>query len=86
MNNLDTFLAKARAMRADGSEIESILAALRTDGATFIDSIRVVRLLEQLSLGRAKEVVDSSATWSAEYEARESLREAAWEWLENEEG
>ena len=73
-------------MRADGSDIESILAALRADGATFVDSIKVIRQLEQLSLGGAKEVVDSSATWSAEYEARESLRQTAWEWLENEEG
>jgi hypothetical protein len=65
------FLATASSMRHAGATTDEWLQAIRDDGATIIDSVKVVRQLLGVSLGEAKPIIDESPVWS---DVRESNR------------
>lgn len=62
--------------------MEEVLASLRSAGGTMVDSLKIVREVEGVRLGRAKEIVDSSATWADMRESNERLRSVAEQALE----
>jgi hypothetical protein len=73
-------MTKGRELRAAGRSRDEVLGFLRTSGASKIDSIRVLVELEQMTLGAAKQVVDSSPVWedlkTRDSEVREDLSKA----------
>jgi len=76
-------LAKKR--RRKGSSVEEVLASLRSEGATIVDCLKVVREVEGVRLGRAKEIVDSSDTWADVRESNERVRSLAMQALDESE-
>jgi len=79
---MDSNLEHARVMRSSGESLESVLAYLRAEGQSIIDSIKIVREVENIPLGEAKIVVDSSATWADFRDSNATLRQAAFESLD----
>jgi len=75
----------AKKQRRKGSSVEEVLASLRSEGATIVDSVKVVREVEGVRLGRAKEIVDSSDTWADVRESNERVRSLAMQSLEESE-
>ena len=65
--------------------MEEVLASLRSAGATMVESLKVVREVERVRLGRAKAIVDSSATWADMRESNERIRSLAVKALEESE-
>jgi ribosomal protein L7/L12 len=63
VSNLAGLIALGRRMRSDGKTIEQVLAVLRAESLSIIDSIRVIRELTGMSLREAKQVIHNSATW-----------------------
>jgi hypothetical protein len=47
-------LELAQAMQEQGADREEILARLRVSGATIIDSLKVVRRIERVDLGKCQ--------------------------------
>jgi ribosomal protein L7/L12 len=82
MTDLAYLVNLASRKRREGCSLEEVLASLRSAGATIIDSLKVVREVEGVRLGRAKEIVDSSATWADMRESNEKLRSVAEQALE----
>jgi ribosomal protein L7/L12 len=80
----DEALCLARDMKEQGIEREKILARLRASGATIIDSLKVIRQIESVSLTEAKNIVDSSETWADKRAANERVRRALIQALEEE--
>lgn len=64
----------ARVMRVAGASIESVLIALRSEGASQGSSLRALREAEGGSIGHWKAVVDSSRTWADRSESNETWR------------
>jgi ribosomal protein L7/L12 len=64
----------AAAMRAAGTGLDEVLAELRSQGASITQCLKIVREVEGVPLGRAKEIVDGSVTWSDMREANARLR------------
>jgi len=77
------FLKLARKLRFEGMDWEEVLQRLRDAGATIIDSVKIVRELDAVRLGSAKEVVDASRAWSDRYEYNQALRKMLIEALES---
>lgn len=77
MTDLAHLVDLASRKRREGCSLEEVLASLRSAGATMVDSLKVVREVEGVRLGRAKEIVDSSATWADMRESNERLRSVA---------
>lgn len=77
MTGLGHLIELASGMRREGRSIEEVLASLRSAGATIVDCLKVVREVEGVRLGRAKEIVDSSATWADVRTSNEELRSVA---------
>lgn len=73
----DEALELAQAMREEGNEIELVLARLRASGTTIVDSVKIVRQIEHVDLGKAKEIVDSSDTWANVRSTNEQIRRSA---------
>jgi hypothetical protein len=71
----------ARTLRSQGSSVEDVLSRLRGAGATIIESIKVVRQVEHVRLGDAKEIVHVSDTWADVREANDELHRLALEAL-----
>lgn len=57
-------IERATNLWAEGERWEAILAALRADGFSKVESIRATVELLRLPLGEAKWLVHNSATWS----------------------
>jgi ribosomal protein L7/L12 len=79
----ERLLDVAHQVRADGQDLERVLAALRDAGATMIDSVKIVRELESVPLGEAKQILDSSTTWADERAQHDELRRMAVEALDD---
>jgi len=77
MSQFDEALVAAQAMRERRLAIEDILAQLRASGVTIIDSAKVIRRIENVDLGKAKEIIDGSETWADRREANEQIRRMA---------
>lgn len=56
---------------------ERVLAQLRTDGSSPIDSIKITRAVLQVNLAEAKRIVHQSAAWADLRADFEDLHEAA---------
>jgi hypothetical protein len=72
----------ARQLRSGGSDVEETLVTLRRRGATIMDSIKVIRTVEAVPLGVAKDLVDSSIAWADQFDANDRLRQIAIEAIE----
>lgn len=75
----DAALEAAQAMQARGLAMEEILAQLRASGVTIIDSVKIIRRIENVDLGKAKEIIDSSDTWGDRRDADELIRGIAFQ-------
>jgi ribosomal protein L7/L12 len=64
----------AQTMKGQGAETETILSRLRASGATIIESLKVIRQIENINLTEAKRIVDSSATWADKRDGNERIR------------
>jgi ribosomal protein L7/L12 len=72
---MERFLDLARDLRSKGMDLNDVLTELRDSGATIIESVKVVREIEQVNLGQAKLIVDQSATWRDAYASNVALRD-----------
>lgn len=81
MRDTTKFTAIARAIVDAGGSTDSVLAALRVEGATMSESCMIVREVLAVPLGTAKQVVDGSPVWSDMSEANEKLREEGIDFL-----
>lgn len=61
----------------DRDEWNAVLARLRSDGFSPVESIKVTRAVLHVSLGEAKQIVHASPTWSDACNDFEQLHEAA---------
>lgn len=61
----------------DRDDWNAVLAQLRSDGFSPVESIKVTRAVLHVSLGEAKEIVHASPTWSDARDDFEQLHEAA---------
>lgn len=80
---MEDFLDLARGLRSSGMELEDVLAELRSHGASIVDSLKIVREIEHVSLGQAKAIVDQSPTWADARSSNRELREAVVEVLDD---
>jgi ribosomal protein L7/L12 len=83
MERMTAFIGLGRRLRSEGSDMEEVLCRLRIEGATIIESLKVIREIEAIPLGKAKEIVDASVTWADRYGDNDALRTTAIEALEN---
>ena len=65
-------------------DMDDVLCRLRADGATIIECVKVVREIEAMHLGRAKEIVDASTAWADRFAENDDLRTTAIEGIERE--
>ncbi len=77
----EQLLQLAQTMRAVEASVDAILAALRVEGASQADSVRVLRKLEGARLGVAKELLDQSPVWADKSDLNETIRTVAVESL-----
>jgi len=68
LKDYDGASMRAEELLRDGSDLESVLRELRSIGADKIDSIRIVKSSLKLSMGEAKNLVDSSQAWVDRFE------------------
>jgi ribosomal protein L7/L12 len=67
-------LEVARDLRVSGADLETVLSELRRLGAPQVDCLKIVREVEGVRLGRAKEIVDASLTWADQQATNEQFR------------
>jgi hypothetical protein len=60
----DQILASAKVRRREGDDVDDVIWFLRESGLSVIDCIKVVMSIENVGLGRAKEIVHFSAAWA----------------------
>ncbi|MCP3993625.1 MAG: hypothetical protein GY722_00970 [bacterium] len=82
---LDDLIELSAQQRRNGDSVEQILASLRAQGASIVDSLKVVRAVEGVRLGRAKEIIDNSKTWADARESNDELRSIAVQSIEESE-
>ncbi|HET6932775.1 MAG TPA: hypothetical protein VFI45_20790 [Candidatus Acidoferrum sp.] len=70
-------IADAHRLAAAGADCEVILVFLRERKLDKIDSIKTIRLLYNLSMSEAKDLIDHSAAWSDRFDSDMKLRETA---------
>lgn len=70
-------LREGRRMRNEGRSAEEVLRFFRENGATMIESIKLLRALEVIDLGEAKRIVHFSEAWKDLREGSEQLHEEA---------
>ena len=61
----------------DHHEWEQVLAQLRSEGFSPIESIKVTRAVLHVSLGEAKQIVHQSVAWADARESFEELHDVA---------
>lgn len=66
----------ARGLRADGVDVDEVLTRLRAQGASIVDCVKLVRVVDCVPLGEAKVVVDRSTAWASHREGNRRLRSA----------
>jgi ribosomal protein L7/L12 len=71
--SFDQAVADARQLLAGGRGIEVAIRQMRAAGLSQIECVKAVKLLNQISLGEAKEIVHYSETWSDVREDQERL-------------
>lgn len=72
----------AETLLADGIELEVVLARLRSDGVTMVQSMLVLIRVQGLSLVEAREAVHTSETWSDQREKHDEFHELLAQTLE----
>jgi hypothetical protein len=70
-------IGDAHRLVAAGADCEAILVFLRERRFDKIDSIKTVRLLYNLSMPEAKDLIDRSAAWSDRFDSDMKFRETA---------
>lgn len=70
-------VADAHRLATAGADCETILVFLRDRSFNKIDSIITIRLLYNLSMPEAKDLIDRSAAWSDRFHSDMKLRETA---------
>jgi len=83
MERFESLVNAARRMTSEGKDLEETVHDLRHAGATITECVKVVRLIEGVSLGRAKDLVDSSTTWADRFDPNDSVRQDAITALED---
>ena len=69
-------LAKVKHLYSASSPVEDIVAFLRKERATKIESVRLLHLGTGMSLAEAKKTVFLSKTWSDRFESDEQFLDA----------
>lgn len=62
---------------ADRGDWNAVLAQLRADGFSPVESIKVTRAVLHVSLGEAKQIVHTSEAWADAREGFEELHQSA---------
>lgn len=62
---------------------EEVLAFLRAEGFTKVESLKFFRLWKNIPLGEAKKIVHFSDVWKDQKEADEALQDSFLDTLEN---
>ena len=70
-------IGDAHRLIAAGADCETILVFLRERKFDKIDSIKTIRLLYNLSMPEAKDLIDHSAAWSDRFDSDMKFRETA---------
>ena len=70
-------IADAHRLAAAGASCETILVFLRERKFDKIDSIKTTRLLYNLSISEAKDLIDHSPAWSDRFDRDMQFRETA---------
>jgi hypothetical protein len=65
---------KARTMLAQGASNEDILGWARREGASMMESVKLMRQIKAATLQEAQEIVHESSTWADEKESWEQLQ------------
>jgi ribosomal protein L7/L12 len=77
-------MSQSRAtIRSDGQEWEQVLAQLRDEGFTVIESIKVTRAVLRVTLGEAKQIVHRSAAWADRRQGFEQLHDVVSDAVDN---
>jgi hypothetical protein len=69
-------LEGGRQMQAEGTHIEDLLRLFRRQGASMLDSVKLMRELKAVSRKEAQDLVLFSETWDDQKENHERLQEA----------
>jgi hypothetical protein len=77
MKKFEYWHKKAARMRLEGVPLEQVLGDLRREGASIVDSIKIVRLVESIQLGQAKKIIDQSDVWADRRDINRKIRLAA---------
>jgi ribosomal protein L7/L12 len=76
MRTRSELAVECKGRRAHGASDEDLMAFLRAEGCSKIDTILVLREIQDLSLGKAKELVHLSRTWADVREKDDTFHEA----------
>ena len=74
-DNFELVIARYRKYIADGESTESIIYSLHQNDFTIIESIKVLRIIYHVDLGKAKALVTQSPVWSDVVESHKELHE-----------
>ena len=83
---MEDLVPLARRLRASGVGIDGVLAELRSRGASVVESLKVIREVEHLTLGEAKVVVDESRAWADRRASNDALRDQVTRAFEESDG
>lgn len=72
--DFDQLCGLGTAMRHAGASVETVLLALRAEGASQGSSLRVLRAVEGGTIGEWKSVVDGSPVWADHQASNEMWR------------
>jgi predicted ATPase with chaperone activity len=78
----DKCLERGRKMRAQGVSEEDLLQFFRQEGASMLESARLIRQLKSISLREAQDLIHFSKTWADLKESHENLQEVFAEALQ----
>lgn len=74
-------LKRARQLQATGASDEELLRFLRMEGASMMESVKLIRQIKVTSLREAQDIVHFSDTWEDCRESHERLQETFTEAL-----
>ncbi|HET9225983.1 MAG TPA: hypothetical protein VFR31_04910 [Thermoanaerobaculia bacterium] len=70
-----SYIEKARQLQTAGASDEELLRILRQEGASMMESVKLMRELKSVSLREAQDIVHLSDTWADHKESHEQLQE-----------
>lgn len=73
--DFDEFLEYGRRLHEKGVADEDLLSAFRQRGATMMESARLIRNVNSITLAEAHNLVHRSVTWADYRESQEHLQE-----------